>query len=578
MGAGKFDLASILDSSADAVQHLGTSIQDMLQNQVEQSKTAEEKQQAILGSYDARGETALSANIRLTGILQEQTKKQSLYDSLYNGGGFTKLATAQARQYDAVMSEAQKTAADLAEKKSVGLLDDPLAYVYNAVLGIPEASQKLQGQVQQAAVLKQRLTDTADLMDRSAKVELDYKTTINQAAVDSLTSAAQSDITARAASAKLAALQSNAQSIAQVSSMLGQQVDMAYKAHSAINQDEQLALHRKSAAMEETRFEEWRKEKRDLAVTREQEVLFFNVGAASLGLPQVDSGTRLEMLKRVNPEGVVSAMKAGFVLSATGATGSLAGSPSSVDHLFNKTGAQVPALEENSRRVIVTAEADYKNAIKAGTDQEPRTPEERDKLLDKYVAIRMRSYNTSIDLDNMSNPTNPAPPAVMAQQAAVKETKLYKVVLAPLIAADALKESDPKLLFAAGMEAVAKGDMKFGEVISDLARYYQTAHALNLTQANYTKYSLVAPQTMTATMQVPTVGGRALRTMAGPLALASVVALEVPPAAAILGGVGAASFYVGGKLQEPYSLDLGSVDSWNRFAVKKQVAAAYGDN
>jgi hypothetical protein len=481
-GQEDFDLGSLLTAA--------TSQMAMTADTVNKLQTIGGQEQNL---YDAMVQSTLATDTSLVtqtaelGKLEAQKKKTEFYEAIGMGGaGAAKISNQLAERYTQSLRDSLELSSSIKQRESVGLLDNPLEYLWNQII-LPDERNALNAAVTDAKVASDGLSKINEMAQSTAQTENAFAQTTSLAAAEQQAKAVRAATELRAKSLELQATQAQAHNVVAVANANSQQLQTISQVISARNQATHTALAIESAGRERARFQEWQQDKAETEAYAADMLKYVNAGARIAGRPEWESSKILATIKGKAAPGVAQEVQAlaelGYVNASTGLS-QLGQTPSQalaaaaqikvpvtsqVDELRGIAGARLKAMEgtlDTKNRAVVEAE------------------------FNKQVRIASLEKQNGIDPKDATNPYLIPSTKVMAELVGVKQTKLFQEVLAVEVGAGKLDTTDPAILINKGLEAVKSGKMTLGQLSQDLVTYYSAGSAYNSVKGQFNRFGI----------------------------------------------------------------------------------------
>ena len=493
-----FDVSALVTES---MRHASvvTNLQNQIRDLIPTSDSVDQLVAAVAGGTDRNGDTPLSLQTKELGALEAQQRKQAFYNQIGNGQGYAKVATDLSTQFYNAMESAKETAQSVAERKSVGLLDNPLAWAINRVI-LPDEEAALSGQLTVAKVSSDQLQTLTKMADDDARVENEFATKLTAAAVDSKVQGLVNNLKAQALQTRMTANAQNVHTLAAVMQADGEQLRNIKFVIEARNSAEHLELSKKEFQIRSEQFEAWKKENAEKQDFAEQMTQMYNIGADITGKPMLTSnkvqtmfkmgGTAAQEAQALVELGMQNLNQGNVKLGVTPATAvtALQGikqqAPEAIQPLYSYGFATVKARENNPTNPLDT-----------------KNPAARDAAFNEAVKTKALEYQANVDYKDKNNPYILPSPKILGQNPEIASTVFYQKVIAPLVATDALTTSDPQKLVPLGLEAVKNGTIKPKDWIDGITTYYGTGAVINNVGREFHKYAVPEQTTYNTTLK-----------------------------------------------------------------------------
>lgn len=423
-------------------------------------------------------------------------------DVMTDGNAIQQLAERSQAAFDKKMELADV----IAEKQSVGLLDDPLQYISNRfTLNTDIAAHNAANS--QWQTLQARITELNQNTQGTVATQKMLETGVTEASALAA---------ARVAGAKsrLAAIQSDmlgqkygAEGINAVLGARKDQLQASQTAYSAMNAAEQMAMSKRQlelaeeAARERKRqFDERDKDKHDEAAMGAFMVESINRGRAARGLgPLDDLNGKMAQRALMGKGGIIkdewqADYNAGQRIEA-GVVGSIAKSPvelltrQAAGTPLNLTPQQKPLLDiaTNAMSILRAASMPGSDASKLypqyATLDPKKDPEGYKAAINEVAQKLILDQSKKVNYENRDNIFNiPNIKVLAANSPAIQETAVYQKVLKPVLD-QGVDLSNPKLVFNMVGDAVAQGIISHKQAL-ETTTIYHVGVAVNAAQRN----------------------------------------------------------------------------------------------
>lgn len=240
--SGEFSLASIMQSASSAFSELQSGVEEIKSLSGQSIIVADALAQALANGTNAQGETALSLKTKELGELETQKNKSDFWAALgMDAEGNAKISNQLATSLQENIARSTEIAKSVRERESVGLLDNPLAYIWNQIV-LPDERNALAASLQEGDVLKTSLASVNQALQQTAQSEALYTKTRTAASIDSKIAGIESDFQAKALKARYDALQMNAHNVETIMKAPMQVLDFQARIVGLRNQEEHMAL------------------------------------------------------------------------------------------------------------------------------------------------------------------------------------------------------------------------------------------------------------------------------------------------------------------------------------------------
>lgn len=423
------------------------------------------------GPIDREGNTVISKQVEEAGKLETQNRKDEFWHSMHMDGDVSgRLSTQMADAFYANAQEAATLANDVKQRESIGLFDNPIAYLWNQIM-LPDARNARDAAQSRADLAAKTLQTANAMLQQTALSEKEYSKTTNQAAIESKLDAAKASLDAQVQRAKIESLTSQAQDVKMIFDADQVKLNILGSVMQARNSEEHLALARAAEGRAQAEFAERMDAKKDKKVSEQNLVDWIKTGITETG------GNAATF----NPNNVLSYIKSGQPL------------PKELNDLaeigFRKQTYGVSGLSTDTSVAIQraqtfgitppTATASVINqssaAVEAWKNAHPSAkPEELKKAFNETVTATLKQHAALIKPNDASNPYSAPSIVTMAEQSKeFRNSALYQNVLKPQIEVGKLDTNDPSVITKLGLAALEQGKISLNELIGGTAVYYQ---------------------------------------------------------------------------------------------------------
>ena len=499
-----FSLAGIMRSATSAFDKIQDSVSTLESLSTQGNTIADAMANAISRSTDANGDTALSLQTRKLAELETQKQKADLQVAIgMDGEGNAKLSNKLAAKFQETALAELQQAQSIRERESVGLLDNPLAYIFNQIV-LPDERNALGAIQAEKAAISSSMNQLNTFMQQSAKTENEYAKTMSAASVDSQVAGLQASFDARALKARMDAINLNAHNVQTVMQATQHQIDFQAKVAQIRNSEEHMQLARETANRERIKFNKWLEDEKDLDNAIADVTKYANATAKSLGRPEFSAKqVELAMKGKSGVPGLVEQIKAyaqtGYINESSGAIGARYGENFSNSMAFaTEVKVHVP---EAVNAIGAQAWAAVQAKIAAGTL--PKNDKKAiETALNSEVDALAKKWNKEIDAKVQTNPFNAPALPVLLQQQEVANSTLGKI-LSVQVKAGNLKEAAPDIIFEKGIEAFKQGQISLPELAANIRTMYQTASLYNNQQNQIERFGIPAQIGYNAKLNIP---------------------------------------------------------------------------
>lgn len=449
--------------------------------------------EAVTAGTDSRGDTALSLETRKLGELEAQNKNAEFYAALgMDLPGQAKLSTSLAAAFQANTRQALEQAQSIQDREAVTLLDNPLGHIWNQLI-LPDEKNALEATMKTGEVIKSSMNQLNKALDENARSETQYAKKLTTASVDSQVQGLKADIDAKAAQARMHAIQQNSHDLVTVLAADKQKLDTISQIVQMRNSDEHLALSREAAAQGRVKFDQWQSDQRDTEDYINEMYTLANDTAKRLGKPELTRKEVALALKGKAQPGMQQTIQAyaqaGYINKDSGALGIAYGeTPTAALDFSVATRTPLPAGVSD---IYASANAKLQKALEApGSKLDKKNKPLMDAEYNKYVLQEVTQLQANIDSRDGTNPYRIPDLKVIAASEAVKNTSLFKNVLSVEVAAGGLSASDPDTIVAKGMVGVAQGKLTLGQLAQDITTFYKAGVQANNAEKQFSRYGM----------------------------------------------------------------------------------------
>lgn len=466
----------------------------ILQRQRDSQDLADQTGKAGIIASDGTIETPLVAAARqLSGLKAQQDARQVATALGTNPDESNYILTKLAAQWKDSAADAYKKTSDYEAKQSVKFSDNPAQWVLNQfTAGDDERAASI-------AVSKYNLAN--DQLAKAQAQTQQLQITSNSiaenrtaATVQSTLEAVQARINSNVSKVKIDNAGVNITGIQIVERMTQDQINNISTLQGALNQQGHLdvaiahanEVKKNTELLYEDRLDklEQRKlnEKDALAMTES-----FRAGASALGFTNLSAlpTNKLLSMRSVDPELFKQFFITGLTSTAVGIP-VISDNPADVAKIVGLMKAPLqPAQKEiaNLFRETWSYAANPENVLQTKID-----PTKVDQVsgyagrLAKTKATDQMNYIKPGDATNIYSPPNLN---IITSQDAIKNSELYKKVLAVQIQAGGLSEINPKQLIGLTSNAISAGTIPYNTAVTDLQALFGAARSLNNVNKNY---------------------------------------------------------------------------------------------
>ena len=503
--SGEFSLASIMQSASSAFSELQSGVEEIKSLSGQSIIVADALAQALADGTNAQGETALSLKTKELGELETQKNKSDFWAALgMDAEGNAKISNQLATSLQENIRQSTELAKSVREKESVGLLDNPLAYIWNQIV-LPDERNALAASLQEGDVLKTSLASVNQALQQTAQSEALYTKTRTAASIDSKIAGIESDFQAKALKARYDALQMNAHNVETIMKAPMQVLDFQAKIVGLRNQEEHMALAREAASRERVRFQEWLDDKKETEEAIVARTNYANATAKQLGLPEFKvKDVELAMKGKGTPgmkERIDEMATVGYINANSGAQGARYGTKFTEAMDFaTKVGVHVPvAVSDVTSQAYARVSKLIEEGKVAKNDKKAIAAS-----LDAEVEKLSKGWLKQIDPKDKNNVYAAPDLTVMLQQEAVKASPLGQV-LAVQAKAGGLKDTNPDVIMELGLAAVAAGKLSWQDYSEGVRLFYTAASQYNNQQHQLERFGILGQDSYNAKLKVPNV-------------------------------------------------------------------------
>lgn len=403
--------------------------------------------------------------------------------------------TAELRE---AQGERIKAAQVIAQKKSVGLFDDPLQYFMNH-LTINDDIDKYNGANAVIEARSQDIKTLNQLTQETAQTQVALKHSVTQASVDAAARVAAIDARVQANQQSIQSWIYGSEGVKAALTAAGEQLQGAQAIFSVQHTEESMAMQRAQFAQSQAEWAD-RREKLSLAKEGDEQVLkLINVGRVNRGAAPLDSLASRQLLALKSSTGSLPAMYADDYLAGerTATTGVrvVAAGPAQLLQRAETQGVQFTPAQAPIVSLLTQAKDAAHKSFEPGMANAgaKKTPQALAEALDQTVRTDLATYSKKIVAGDSSNPYNLGDIGEVIKSPLASGTlqKLPTVqkVLGPLMAAGKTF-SDPREVVAAVTNAAAKGEIKLEQAAKDLSEIYRRGVLVNNATKNFEGFGL----------------------------------------------------------------------------------------
>jgi hypothetical protein len=451
----------------------------------------------ILGTRDSRGDTALSLETRELGALEAQNKKSQTYLQVGMGGeGSAKISNQLAEVLRTSVLERNAAAQEVADKKSVGLFDNPIEFLVNQFT-LPDSEDKLEAANVKVSAAADSMGKINSFLQQTAQTENEYATTRTAASIQSQTSALQNELKVKSLSANIEALRLNAQGVESVFKLNSVQLDNAVKQFTVQAQQESLAYQREArAGMAQQRqlntmlLQEKLDQIQDVKEGNAIKAQYVQYAMIKSGVPEdkaileVNANNVDRLLKLPGEVGkkYQLLMEMGSSAAANQGVITLGDNPVEVLTSTARLGLRRTPEQEQVYNIVKSA---YEQSAAVNKDKKtlPATAETR---LSEIVTPMLSNIKPA----DGTNPYNLPPLKVIAQSQGVQQTPWFKTVVAPQLAAANASNIDPSHLLDLTRAALSEGKINIEQAAQGINTYVAAGALLNNTKKEFVKFGM----------------------------------------------------------------------------------------
>lgn len=391
-----------------------------------------------------------------------------------------------------LMSQRDAVSRTIQQKKSVGLFDDPLQWIFNQVT-ISDDLEKHAGIEARLDEQGKNLSTLNTLTQQTIQTQNALTAPITEAGMVAANKNVIAAATLQATASQRAALASNASGITAALNVSKEVLASQFQALNAQNTQTNIGLAQAHLALDQQRFD-WQKDEKkiaDAARNKQTSVENYmmeqvNQGLVLMGMQPIPAdspraGAIMMNLKSGSPSAALFA-EAFNVATRSEAAGAkiFAGNPAQAIELLDRVpvpmnGAQVPV-----KNILNSAVQQVKDAAAAGGGTiNLKDPAVRAQALNNAATKILTEQNKKVlvgDSDNVFN----IPPiaAIIAASPEAQKLPIVEKVIAPAIAAGTVL-SDPNQVFALTVAALASKKITYPEAL-ELTSLYQRGVKVNL--------------------------------------------------------------------------------------------------
>lgn len=390
----------------------------------------------------------------------------------------------------------------IADKKQVGLFDDPLQYLVNQVL-LPDEINAFNATAQKAEFAKTKIAELQSLTTASAQAQqataqkLTESSIKDQMQVDAAAMAVQiNQLRMASLGYDEAAIKATRQANADMMQVEMQKLSMYYQA-----QNESRAAGQYNWLMGE---------RAQQATADANEEAIINAGAAQLGMPRmtmeqiaktVKFGNAREklMISTLREQGLKFAQAKSMNPDAP--TPSIGDSPGEAWLITELTGGLRDATHAPAKtfldEVSKEAASRLQGSTKKGAERLKEVSETMDEILygpadaktGKRNARQGKMWRLASNVESEGNPLKAAPLDQLITLDSVKANPLFESVIAPAVVAG-VKQSDVKTIFSLAVEAQAREGFSDNQLAKGISDLYKSATAYNYSHRGMSKVGL----------------------------------------------------------------------------------------
>jgi hypothetical protein len=450
-------------------------------------------------------DSATVASTKVAADLRTQAAKQALgidfgTDRSAQNEVFSKLAATETAAWTA-----QVAARDIIEqKKSVGLLNNPLEFILNK-LTIDKDINKYNAALRVRQDALDRIESLNQATSSSAILQNQFNNSVTVVSAEASTRLASVQAILQANQANIEGLKYNSQGIKEALEANAQKLAWNFSALGAKNAAANLALSQANSAREQARFEFSMQEKSKSDKYDSYIIDAVNAGRAIRGVPPLTGVKADNVLQTLKAKGPLAQE---FMLDyqngerfAESGVAKLASSPVDSAQLFSSGRAVSlsPAQELVKEKL---GDAGVLAKLELAKNPDAKNPQVQADVFNKAANQILQRDATEIKVEDSKNIFSIAPiNQIVKVSDAAAQTPVYQKILRPLLD-NGVNLNDPNKVFAAVTEGLRTKKITYEEALS-LTTIYHAGAAANLAQRDLPKFGLIPSFTYNVRLEIP---------------------------------------------------------------------------
>jgi hypothetical protein len=381
----------------------------------------------------------------------------------------------------------------IAQKESVGFLDNPVDWVTNQ-LTLEQDYAALNAATRSQQMAEDKIRDMHNFADAHMSTALNSVKALQVATQASVTQAQGSQMLSAAYDKKIEGYLSGINALEALGKASKQKLDAMLKVgeliytednKAALNENRRLTAENTKAIM--TQREETMRQKKQDADAEAERLNLINTGAKQLGREPFQSMSQVNNLALDKRQkkfiDMMYSIGAGATYNAMSAASSveafIADTPAEAAELLVGIRGRLPENQSKINKVLVDT---YRGVVGGGlgaANLDRRSPEIVNGEVNKLVRIKLDAFKTDVASDITSNPFAPLPVQAIVENIGpeLKESPVYQKVIAPVVATNPAAVLPPQEMMRLVSTAVASRSpevkISWNEATDWIAKYYQ---------------------------------------------------------------------------------------------------------
>lgn len=498
------DVINAMSTQNQNLQALSGAVSDLYSQKI---STFTYQQSLASQGTDRNGDTALTVQTRELAELQAQKNSRKFASAIgSNMDDTSEILSSLGMQLRGKEQEAIAAKAEVTQKASVGLFDNPIEYILNQVT-LPSSRAKAQGLEEEASSIStamQRINSASQDTVRTNNAIAETKTV---ASIANKVAATKANIDAQALAVKQQSLSFNVEALNAAANISEKQLSNFFQANSQEIAFKQLDIAQESAK-NQRELKELEIKKLGLILDDKEEnkadqqalVNTINIPIAARGLAPLNI-KQIKLLQSTpkGKEQITDLLYSGILSQSVGSS-VIAETPGMAAKMMIQGGENLPEIKKPIANILkqefmsATKAQTYKELQSDGTYKEVRYDAtklpEVISAVNNNLKIKSREWINNIDPKDKTNPyVIPPLASIVTIIPDIVNDEFFKKIISPQMTTAGLSEAEPDKIAGLAKTAIKQG-MPMETVLDGLTKLYSAGVLTNNITKGYTSFGL----------------------------------------------------------------------------------------